>query len=361
VTVVHVSYYPDKDFSDPESWLKKAQFYNGVLEALAKNIEVHDVKVINYSGIEIRNGVTHHFLKYTGLFFVHRLNTYVLGLKPDVVLVAGLLFPVQIFLLKMRLGNQIKIIVQHHAERPLGGVKSIFQKMVDRYIDHYLFASKELGMEWADKKLITADKVVEVMEASSSLCPIDREKARDVTKVTGKVYLWVGRLNKNKDPITLVKAFAEFSKLHSAATVYMLFGDNEMLDEVKKAIRQANTVENILLVGKVAHNEMKYWYNSADFIISTSHYEGSGVAVCEAMSCGCIPILTNIPSFTMMSDRGNCGLQFQRGDVLSLLDALQHSLFIDISRERKKVLAFYKKKLSFEAIAGEMETVFRKP
>jgi glycosyltransferase involved in cell wall biosynthesis len=100
-----------------------------------------------------------------------------------------------------------------------------------------------------------------------------------------------------------------------------------------------------------------YWYNSVDFVMAGSHYEGSGTAVCEAMSCGCIPIITDIFSFRMMTDNGNIGMLYEPGNQAKLLAALQQTATLDISAEKEKVLAYFASTLSFEAIAGRIGAI----
>jgi glycosyltransferase involved in cell wall biosynthesis len=99
---------------------------------------------------------------------------------------------------------------------------------------------------------------------------------------------------------------------------------------------------------------MEDWYNSADFIISGSHYEGSGVSVCEAMSCGCIPLVTDILSFRKITGYGKCGLLYERGNVNALLDVLLKTKHLNIHFERKKVLEQFDSDLSFDAIAKQL-------
>ena len=102
---------------------------------------------------------------------------------------------------------------------------------------------------------------------------------------------------------------------------------------------------------------MQWWYSSADFIISSSHYEGSGVAISEAMSCGCIPIVTDIPSFRSMTGKGKCGLLYKPGDEQQLLNLLVKTKEMNMEAERAKVLEQFKKELSFEAIADKINKV----
>jgi glycosyltransferase involved in cell wall biosynthesis len=130
----------------------------------------------------------------------------------------------------------------------------------------------------------------------------------------------------------------------------VIFQSNELLPKVKAL----SEVSNIELVGKINHHDLLYWYNASDFIISTSHYEGSGIAVCEAMSCGCIPILSNIPSFRMMTKNGDVGILFKPGNVDDLKDALVKSTSLNIDFEKERVLNQFKENLSFEAISKKM-------
>jgi len=248
--------------------------------------------------------------------------------------------------------------IQHHAERPLRHYKKILQKLLDRYIPVYFFTSRDQAKPWLVKMQIeNSKKIVEVMEVPSVFYPVDRIQSRLKTKVeNSKTYLWVGRLETNKDPITLVNAFKTFAQSNSAVHLYLIFQSFELIEEIKEIVRDNEA--RITLVGKIDHDDLLHWYNSVDFIVSTSHYEGSGVAVCEGMSCGCIPILADIPSFEMMTENGKYGLMFKAGNVEELVRTLDKSLSIDLESERQKVLDKYQRSLSGKAIAGKMINTF---
>jgi glycosyltransferase involved in cell wall biosynthesis len=113
----------------------------------------------------------------------------------------------------------------------------------------------------------------------------------------------------------------------------------------------------IVLIGQVPHDDLLYWYNSADFLISGSHYEGSGTVVCEAMSCGCVPVVTDILSFRAITDNGNCGLLYEPGNERALLTALIKTGGLDKEELSKRSLAYFRENLSFEAIAGRIERI----
>lgn len=217
-----------------------------------------------------------------------------------------------------------------------------------------------MGEEWVTKGNIgSLKKIHEVMEVSSEFYLTDKTLAKAKNNISGSpVYLWVGRMNRNKDPLTVVKAFLRFIENWPSARLYMIFQTTELLDEIQKILAgKKNNKDAVILIGKVPHDEMIYWYNSSDFIISGSYYEGSGTAVCEAMSCGCIPILTDILSFRMMTDNGNYGSLYPPGNADALLVLLTNSVLIDINENRNKTLEQFNKTLSFDAIARQFQDI----
>lgn len=357
--IVHLSYAHMREHHNPEVWLKKINFFVLLLERMAGKTDVKSIHCLSYSGVLEKNKVEYHFLslRLYQVLLPLRLNSYVRSLQADVVIVHGFQFPLKTLLLRWRLGSKTKIIIQHHAERPMRHYKSVLQRLLDKLVSAYFFTARDQADAWlSERQIVDPNKIYEVMEVPSVFCPIDKIGARLKTNANNfnKNYLWVGRLDANKDPLTLIKAFTQFITGNFNVHLYVVFQSNELIEEVIKLISTEKAKMQITLVGKVEHDELLYWYNSVDFIISTSHYEGSGIAVCEGMSCGAIPILTNIPSFRMMTGNGSCGLLFEKGSVDGLVTTLQASLEMDVEIARAETLSQYNKHLSAEAIANKM-------
>lgn len=357
--IVHISYVANNDYVDPGRWLKRIDYFVMLLTAMAKYGEVINIHFIGHEGILIKEKVTYHFFKCGRLerWFPLRIHQYVKNLKPDVIIVHGLIFAFQVWQLHWYVGKHAKIVAQHHAEKPVKGFRKLFQKQVDPWILAYFFASKEFGNEWIRQRLIgSPNKITEVMEVPSVFYPMDRNQAKRETHTgSDPVYLWVGRLDKNKDPLIVARAFIEFLNAHPMAKLYMIFQSTELLFELNAVIQKAVIPhDSITLVGQVEHDALIHWYNSSDFIISSSHYEGSGIAICEGMSCGCIPVVTNIPSFRMMTNNGQIGIIYQSGRVDDLVSALSASVTIDVETERQKTLTWHENELSAQAIANKI-------
>ncbi|MEO6539625.1 MAG: glycosyltransferase family 4 protein [Ferruginibacter sp.] len=361
--IVSTSYTNTREFNDPVQWLHRIDFYTGILEELAKQHEVESIEQINYSGVLIRKGVKYNFLdfKRSKLYFPGQLHGYIKKLQPDIVFVNGIVFPLQIIQLRLKMGSRAKIILWHRSEKPFTGVKKYLQRLADKFVTAYLFTSAEFGKLWIENRNITGKKIHEIMHASSVFCPSDKIEARSALSIDGSpVFLCVGRLDANKDPLTVVKAFISFLSFQPSAKLFMIYHTEELLHEVSELIKQdERTIQAISLIGKIPHQQLQDWYCSADFIISGSHYEGGGIAVCEAMSCGCVPVVTDIISFRKMTGPGKCGLLFEPGNEKALLKTLLQTVELDMEEARRKTLEQFKEELSFEAIAKKINKVIK--
>jgi len=358
---VFASYVTSAGFKSPETWLKRINIYLGTLEALSREHQVTSIEHIDHQGAYFFNGVDYQFRRFTkpGYYFPLVMHRFIKRQDPDIVFIQGMHHPMQVVQLRLFLGKKAKIIVQHHAEKPFTGKKRSLQILADKYIDAYLFASFGLGREWLEAGIISsAQKIHEVMEVSSVFHTIDPILAKAKTSASGQpVFLWVGRLDQNKDPLNVIKAFLAFVKTCPSARLYMVYATDELLTDVIKVLNNDPAGDAVTLIGKLSHDELLYWYNSADFMISGSHYEGSGTAVCEAMSCGCIPILTDIFSFRTMTQNGRFGMLYPPGDRQALLNVLLQTVGMNMEAERQKVLDHYTETLSFKAIAGKIAAV----
>lgn len=349
-----VSYTRTPGFCTPEEWLHRLRAYTGVLEALAIQHEVISIEQTGYRGEYEREGVQYYFAG--GFGYQSRvpvaLHILIKRLCPDVVLVHGTCFPGRVWQLRMMLGSKVKIIVQDHSPGPPSApLKRWVQRFADTCIDRYFFTSAEMAGSWLAKGLISSSsKIAEVMVGSSVFHQSAKAIARKRLTLTGDpLFLWVGRLDHNKDPLTVLRAFLQYCTRHPGAVLCMVYRGGDLLEQVKALLAEHVFAANVVLRSNVAHADMQDWFSSADFFISASHSEVYGVAVVEAMSCGCIPVLSNIPSHRKMMPHS--GLFFQPGDSLSLMHCLESLETLAMKSESATVIEQYQKRLSFQAIA----------
>ncbi|MCW3118214.1 MAG: glycosyltransferase family 4 protein [Chitinophagaceae bacterium] len=191
-------------------------------------------------------------------------------------------------------------------------------------------------------------------DSARTLAYADRAMARKETGMNGSpVFLWVGRLDDNKDPLTVLEGFESIVEKYPHAHLYMIFAEDKLLNEVNTKINFSEILKTrVHLLGKIAHHEIERYYDSADYFVLGSHYEGSGYALSEALRCGCIPVITNIPSFSMMTKGGQLGALWEPGNKYSFVNAITAVLKKPLKNEAAACIDFFNKNLSFDAIAG---------
>src|ERR1700744_3703350 len=133
--LVSITYTKKPQFDNPDAWFRRIRAYMGVLEELGKYFTVISIDRINFSGDVMLNGVCHHFPDFGDQRFLapFRLNMRVKKRKPDVVLVQGMIFPLQVILLRAQLGRKVKIIVQNHSEKIDGMRRRWLQRAADPF------------------------------------------------------------------------------------------------------------------------------------------------------------------------------------------------------------------------------------
>ncbi|MFT5253370.1 MAG: glycosyltransferase involved in cell wall biosynthesis [Flavobacteriales bacterium] len=53
-------------------------------------------------------------------------------------------------------------------------------------------------------------------------------------------------------------------------------------------------LKNVLFLGHLSREQLREYYNSVEYYMQLSAYEGFGISLCEAMLCGCIPIGSSV-------------------------------------------------------------------
>ena len=276
----------------------------------------------------------------------------------DVIHVNGLIFPQLVSAIRSAAGPKAAIVVQHHGgEFPVrgSGLVGMWQRRRWRNglaaADAFSFTAAEQADAWRTAGVLGGQRVVEVIEASTLMRAVNRDRARIAIGATGDpVILWVGRLTTNKDPLTILDGLERVLPQIPSAQVVMVFGDDTLRESVEERVRASSMLTaKVLLTGRVPYDELPNYYSAADVFISGSHAEGSGYALIESMAAGVIPVVTAIPSFRAIA--GDCGGRFSPGDADGFANALLAVCRLDRAAEQRAVRAHFDRVLSWSAIA----------
>jgi glycosyltransferase involved in cell wall biosynthesis len=292
-----------------------------------------------------------------------RLIAAVAGTQPDVVHMNGLthLLPLAALGSWCAANNRL-LTVSHHGGRLLNlPWLRPWQRWVLSNV-HRVFATSPLHVEpWVSEHLLRPDQVIGCMEVSSPFTPQPRDISRARTGMHGSpIFAWNGRLHPVKDPLTALKGFSLIRRQWTEARLYMIYLTDELRGDVEHAIASdPNLRDSVELRGCLAHAAVEDFLNSSDFLLLSSVREGGTTyAVVEAMACGVIPVLTDIPSFRAMTDNGKHGLLFPFGDAAAMAARVLAFDRYQIGEKSQEVRDFFARSLSYDTIATTYEAAF---
>ncbi|MEP0855205.1 glycosyltransferase [Trichocoleus sp. DQ-U1] len=137
------------------------------------------------------------------------------------------------------------------------------------------------------------------------------------------VILGVGRLEKQKDFPSLIRAFAQVQQQRPARL--MILGEGTERSQLEALVQELGIASNVALPGFVA-NPYAYMASSAVFVLS-SLYEGLPTVLIEAIAMGTRVVSTDCPSGPEeILANGKYGQLVSVGDVKGLAEAIATTL-----------------------------------
>jgi len=213
--------------------------------------------------------------------FYKKSKTIIEKEKVDVVICNGMNDISSHHLLAKKLGPGINTILQDHAT-----TYSFKYSLVSSFykaLDGFIFNSMGQEEAWVKAKLIDQNKVHFLPEGVSAFKSINKKTARIKTKLKGSpILLWVGNLVTLKDPMTCLNAIKEIVKEIPELMLYMIYQKEDTDLEIQDFIVKNGLSNNINLIGSINHDEIEPYFQSADYYISSSLKEGSGLSFCSS-------------------------------------------------------------------------------
>jgi glycosyltransferase involved in cell wall biosynthesis len=136
------------------------------------------------------------------------------------------------------------------------------------------------------------DKVVVVPNAASEFRVVSRESAaaavRELFSIHGPYILSVGDLQRRKNQIGLIRAFAKVVRAWPQLRHNLVLAGKPTWfgDRIYEAARESGVAGRIHFLGFVPDEYLLQLYNACDVFVFPSYYEGFGLPALEAMACG---------------------------------------------------------------------------
>ena len=208
-------------------------------------------------------------------------------------------------------------------DRFLYAVVNLFYPLADGIIT----VSKDVADDLARSAKLDPEKIIPIHNP----IPVDEVREFSTEKISHpwlsddapSLILAVGRLHRQKDYPTLIKAFNIFRQKKIARL--MIIGEGKERPKLEKIIDASPYSEDICLMGKI-DNPFPYMARADVFVLS-SEWEGFGNVLVEALACGATVVSTDCHSGPReILEANKYGLLVPVGDADGLADAIERSL-----------------------------------
>ena len=115
---------------------------------------------------------------------------------------------------------------------------------------------------------------------------LHQEKVVLSTRMLGKVY----NLDIVAKSIPLVLA-----EVPDVKFIFIYRGQQEQEEELKRLIQELGVLDAVLLIGPVDNNRIAEYYHLADVLVSVTSSEGMPGSLTEAMACGAVAVVSDLP------------------------------------------------------------------
>ncbi len=162
---------------------------------------------------------------------------------------------------------------------------------------------------------------------SGAYHPVNRgsmEGKNIVNRYTDREYiLYVGTIEPRKNIPVLFKAFSLIRKKRPVKLI-LAGGKGWLYKDILKMPHELGIEDDVVFTGYVDEQTILYLYNYASVSVYPSIYEGFGLPVIEAMSCGTPVIISDIPSLREVA--GDAAMLFNPEDHKELADTIEKVL-----------------------------------
>jgi glycosyltransferase involved in cell wall biosynthesis len=363
---MQISFFVDAERRSPETLLSTWHSLEDIASSVASTgARVTVVQASLSPGVLARRGVEYVFLKPdppdVPLARSAEFASLLQDRQPDVIHVHGLGFSRDVLALH-ELVPDVPILLQDHADRPPKLWSRAAWRRGAAAAAGISFCARAQAEPFVRARLVQRNTAVfEIPESTSTFTPGDAAAARAATGLHGDpAVLWVGHLDRNKDPLTVLDGVAAAGRALPGLHLWCCFSAAPLLPVVQARVAGEPLLrDRVHLLGRVAHSRVEMLMRAADLFVLGSHREGSSFSLIEALATGLTPVVTDIPSLRMLTGYGAIGALWPCGDSDALDEALRFAAAALGPHSRAAVRAHFDAHLSSAAIGRKFTAAYR--
>ena len=249
-------------------------YFNSKIKIIDLKISYTNVLNCNF----IKKKIKINLLKSNHL---KKLNAIVNEIKPDILISLGDIDRT----ISYKVNYSCKKILEHHVSKKYFTgeltANNFFDKLKVTYreyrekqylnkYDEFLVLTEEDKKAWGDNRI----KVI------NNPLPFD---SKEISTCKNKKIISVGRLEKEKGFDILIDVWKKVNEKHPD-WILEIYGEGSLRKKLQEKIDLLNLEDSLILKGNEKNIQSKYLENS--IYVMSSRYEGFGMVLIEAMSCG---------------------------------------------------------------------------
>jgi glycosyltransferase involved in cell wall biosynthesis len=198
--------------------------------------------------------------------------------------------------------------------------------------------------------------------SAASLAPGERDAMRANLGITSEqiVFVFSAKLVPRKDPMTLLRAYAQMRHRDRAAVLFL--GDGELRPSLENFARE-NDLSSVHFAGFINQTELPKYYAIGDVFVLPSLIEPRGAVINEAMVCGLPVVVTDrCGSIGDIVLEGDNALIYPAGNAVALAETLDklvsdNALRTKMGQRSREIIATWDFARGVEGVRRMLECV----
>lgn len=228
------------------------------------------------------------------------------------------------YILKQKYPNEVRIVsVIHNDNYSLYEKQEMWQHSLDKILCISTRIQKRLEREWH----IPNEKIY--YRINPVLWKMREEKKEESDhrwdRPDGPIRIgWGGRLTSSQKRADLLPVFIE--ELEQTGIDYCLeiAGEGSSYSMIKEYLERNGLEKRVHLLGRLEFRLMKVFWERQHIYINLSEYEGSCLAMLEAMECGAVPVVTEVSGTDDCVFDGETGFRVGIGEVKEMVRKIEY-------------------------------------
>ena len=234
-------------------------------------------------------------------------------------------------IVKKKYPDAIKIISVVHSDN-----KSLFDAhmMLQKYIDKIFCVSQSIINHM--KQLYNFDNNRYFFKEQP--ISMDLEWQKKWNKNFPLAIGYAGRVVRQAKRTDLLPNLIEKLEEQGINYLFQIAGEGECLEKIADFIKENHLENKVQLLGRLPKSEMDSFWKRQDVFVNISEYEGTSLSMLEAMSYGCVPVVTDVSGAGEFIVNDGNGYICPVGDINEIAERIKI-----LSDNREKLCEFGKK------------------